>query len=82
LQSPDLIHEITFSTLLFNQKFRGNPIKRAKRRGYLRNVAVALGNTLNSRAIPALEKAAKDSEALIRLHAVWAIRHIQTEEHA
>jgi epoxyqueuosine reductase len=29
----------------FNRKFKNSPVKRAKRRGYLRNVAVATGNS-------------------------------------
>ncbi|PJB70223.1 MAG: tRNA epoxyqueuosine(34) reductase QueG, partial [Armatimonadetes bacterium CG_4_9_14_3_um_filter_58_7] len=41
----------------FRERFRGSPIKRIKRRGLLRNVAVALGNTKEPAAIPYLEKA-------------------------
>src|SRR5215211_6740151 len=36
--------ELSSSPQQFNQRFKGTPVKRAKRRGYLRNVAVALGN--------------------------------------
>jgi epoxyqueuosine reductase len=41
---PALLAELTLSPQDFNRKFRRTPIKRAKRRGYLRNVAVAIAN--------------------------------------
>ncbi|HEX7395578.1 MAG TPA: HEAT repeat domain-containing protein, partial [Anaerolineaceae bacterium] len=61
----------------FNRKFKDNPVLRSKRRGYLRNVAVALGNSGNPAAFPALEKVVQDNEPLIREHAVWALEQIQ-----
>jgi epoxyqueuosine reductase len=42
-----------------------------------RNVAVALGNTGNKKALPSLEIAAKDEDPLVRSHAVWAIEKIK-----
>ena len=61
----------------FRALFRNSPIKRIKRRGFLRNVCVALGNTGDLSDLPALERAATDSEPLIAEHAVWAIERIQ-----
>jgi epoxyqueuosine reductase len=60
----------------FRALFRGSPIKRAKRRGFLRNVCVALGNIGTEDDLPALEAAARDSEPLIAEHAAWAIDSI------
>ncbi len=57
----------------FRQQFRGTPMERTKRRGLLRNVCVALGNVGDREALPALEKAAQDTEPLIAEHAQWAI---------
>lgn len=57
----------------FRARFRKSPVKRIKRRGLLRNVAVALGNSGNSHAVPPLVEALSDSEPLIRAHAVWAL---------
>jgi len=62
----------------FRDLFRRSPIKRVKRRGFLRNVCVALGNVGDERDLPALKRAAADSEPLIAEHATWAIREIQT----
>ena len=49
---------------------------RAKRRGLLRNVAVALGNIKNAEALPALIGALDDDEALVRGHVAWALGRI------
>jgi epoxyqueuosine reductase len=61
----------------FRALFRHSPIKRIKRRGFLRNVCVALGNVGGERDLPALRKAATDPEPLIAEHAGWAITQIE-----
>jgi epoxyqueuosine reductase len=60
----------------FRELFRRSPIKRIKRRGFLRNVCVALGNVGTRADLPALEAAALDPEPLIAEHAAWAIERI------
>jgi epoxyqueuosine reductase len=60
----------------FRELFRRSPIKRIKRRGFLRNVCVALGNVGNHDDLRALERAAADVEPLIAEHAIWAIAQI------
>ena len=72
----DLIEELSISSQEFNQRFKGTPVKRAKRRGYLRNAAVALGNTGNMHALPVLQNALNHEEPLVREHAQWAIEEI------
>jgi len=57
----------------FQARFSGSPVKRAKRRGFLRNVAVALGNWGSREAFPALARALDDPEPLVRGHAAWAL---------
>jgi len=77
---PDLIQELALSPQEFNSKFKGSPVKRAKRRGYLRNVAVALGNAGDPKAVPALGQAVlNDPESLVRGHAAWALGCIGDE---
>jgi len=61
----------------FRALFRNSPIKRIKRRGFLRNVCVALGNVGDPSDLPALERAAADPELLIAEHAEWAIQQIR-----
>lgn len=60
----------------FRELFRDSPIKRIKRRGFLRNVCVALGNVGTRADLPALKTAALDPEPLIAEHAAWAIERI------
>ena len=76
-----LQQELSLSPEDFNQQFKGSPVKRAKRRGYLRNIAVTLGNSADPNAIPALAQALlTDNEALVRGHAAWALGQYGTQE--
>lgn len=78
LPQPDLIRELAMPIESFNLKFRKNPVKRTRRRGYLRNVAVALGNQPNPHAVPPLREALlSDPEPLVRQHAAWALGQIE-----
>lgn len=80
LPHPDLIQELAHSPQTFNHKFQGNAVKRAKRRGYLRNVAVALGNAGEVSAVPALVEALyNDPESMVRGHAAWALGQIAAD---
>lgn len=78
--APQLLELIALDAEGFRQRFKGSPIKRTKRRGLLRNVAVALGNWGNPQAIPALSKALDDHEPLIRGHSAWALGRIGGEQ--
>jgi epoxyqueuosine reductase len=80
LHAPDLIPLLALTEQEFRHRFRGSPILRAKRRGFLRNVAVALGNIQNAEAVPALIHALNDEEPLVRGHAAWALGRIDTAE--
>jgi len=58
----------------FQARFRGTPLLRARREGFLRNVCVALGNRGDTAAIPRLAQAlAHDPSAVVRAHAAWAL---------
>ncbi|WP_025745979.1 tRNA epoxyqueuosine(34) reductase QueG [Kallotenue papyrolyticum] len=74
--APRLLDLIRLDDEQFRARFRGSPIKRTKRRGLLRNVAVALGNWGDPLAVPALTTALNDHEPLIRGHAAWALGRI------
>lgn len=82
LPAPELSGELSLSPEDFNRKFKGSPVKRSKRRGYLRNVAVALGNRVygapfSYEAVDALRQALiNEPEALVREHAAWALGRI------
>ncbi len=68
--------DLTLSPVEFNRRFKRSPLRRAKRRGLLRNLAVAAGNKKDSAHLPALRQAAMDDEPLVREHAEWAIGNI------
>ncbi len=74
--APSLTGELLISKQEFNQRFKRSPVKRAKRRGYLRNVAVVLGNMGDMHALPVLQNALNDEEPMVREHAQWAIEEI------
>jgi epoxyqueuosine reductase len=79
--APELIPLLSLSEAEFKAKFAGSPILRAKRRGFLRNVCVALGNLQRGEAVPALVATLeKDPDPLVRGHAAWALGQIRTRE--
>jgi epoxyqueuosine reductase len=77
--APRLLDLMRLSGDQFRARFRRTPLWRAKRRGLLRNVAVALGNWGDPQAIPTLQQALDDPEPLIREHAAWALARIQRD---
>ncbi|HEU0026093.1 MAG TPA: 4Fe-4S double cluster binding domain-containing protein, partial [Ktedonobacterales bacterium] len=77
--SPALIPLLKLDEEGFRERFRRSPIKRAKRRGLLRNVCVALGNIGDPIAIPALIEALGDAEPLVRGHAAWALGRLNAQ---
>jgi len=71
---PDLPSLLRLDDEAFRTTFRGSPMKRAKRRGLARNAAIALGNSGEAAARPALAAAAeRDPEPLVRDAAAWAL---------
>ena len=77
LAAPDLMELLALDDAGFKRRFAGTPILRTKRRGLLRNVCVALGNTGDASALPALDRASRDPEPLIAEHARWAAGQIE-----
>src|ERR1022692_464490 len=77
LAQPDLVELLSLEEGGVKRRFAGTPMLRAKRRGLLRNVCVALGNIGDEKALPALQEAESDHEPLVAEHATWAIEQIQ-----
>jgi epoxyqueuosine reductase len=78
LDTPGLLDLLSLDDAGFKQRFRGTPMERTKRRGLLRNVCVALGNTAGPDTLPGLERARQDKEPLVAEHAAWAIEQINS----
>jgi epoxyqueuosine reductase len=79
---PSLAELMGLSQEEFSSRFSGSPVKRAKRRGFLRNVAVAMGNWLGAlreppeEAVATLASVLSDPEPLVRGHAAWALGRV------
>ncbi len=74
--APPLLALIALDADGFHRRYAGSPIARIGRGRLLRNVAVALGNWGDERAILALERALTDVDPLVRGHAAWALEWI------
>ena len=74
---PDLLEALVLPAGEFNSRNRNNPLMRTKRKGYLRNIAVALGNSHRQEAVMVLDQAlTHEHEPLVRAHAAWALGQI------
>lgn len=60
----------------FAEIFKGTAIKRLKLTGLLRNACVVAGNAGGPELLPALASLAVHDAAVVRAHAVWAVRRI------
>ena len=71
--SPSLERLAALGETEFREMFRHSAVSRAKYRGFLRNVAIAMGNSASPAFRSALEKLAAHEDPLIREHAEWAL---------
>ena len=70
---PELIPLLEITQVEFTRRFSRTPVKRAHREGLQRNAAVALGNSGDRSAVPALAKALREATPIVRGHAAWAL---------
>jgi epoxyqueuosine reductase len=70
---PDLVALAAKGANQLRQLVKRTALRRVPRDALLRNVAVALGNTGDARAIPALVALLGHRAALVRGHAAWAL---------
>jgi epoxyqueuosine reductase len=80
MSNPALLELIGMDEDEWDRFSRGSAVRRAGRAGFLRSVAVALGNWGSERAVPALARALDDAEPLVRGHAAWALGRVGSEE--
>jgi epoxyqueuosine reductase len=87
LFAPELEWLASLDESEYRHAFRRSPVKRAKWRGLVRNVCVALGNSAAGLSAGArqrvkylLERLANFPDPLIAEHARWALRRIATSE--
>jgi epoxyqueuosine reductase len=75
---PDLVSLVTITPEEFSERFKNSPILRTTRNGFVRNIAIALGNSGSMEAIPGLVEALQDASPLVRSHAAWALGRLDT----
>ncbi|MCS6951060.1 MAG: tRNA epoxyqueuosine(34) reductase QueG [bacterium] len=72
--APRLVDLLRLGEQDFREQFRRSPVKRAKWRGFRRNVAVALGNSRDQNAVPVLqEQLEHEEDPMVREHLQWAL---------
>ncbi len=76
LVNPALEWLAEMSAEEFRQTFRESPVRRTKRNGLRRNVAIAMGNSGERKFLPLLEKLAADEDGVVAESAVWARRKL------
>ena len=77
LVNPDLDELASISPQEFRERFRGSPIARAKHSGFLRNVAVAMGNSGCSEYSNHLRTMMQSEDPTVAEHARWAIGRLE-----
>ena len=61
--------------------FSGSPVKRIGRDRFVRNVVIAMGNSADPAAAPAIEGLLGDPSPLVRGAAVWALKRRSIDEY-
>lgn len=74
--NPPLVELLQLDDRAFRARFAKTPIKRTGRNRFLRNVAIAAGNSGNISLIPHLERLLADASPLVRGAAVWALARL------
>ena len=79
LVNPALAWLAEISEEEFREKFRGSPIKRAKRNGLRRNALIAIGNSGDRSILSVAERASDDSDPTVAETAHWAKEKLERE---
>ena len=74
--APSLVEMAALSAKGFNQMFRDTPVERTRHRGFLRNVAIAMGNSGNKDFDAPLRMLAVHEDEVVREHAAWGLSRL------
>lgn len=77
--APPLAQLSALSEAEFLAMFRGTPVTRARYSGFLRNVAIAMGNAGKPDFRRPLERLAASPDPLVSEHAIWALAQLPLE---
>lgn len=75
-QPPSLAWVLDLDEDAWQEATRRSPLRRAKRRGLLRNALVAAGNSGDASLRPQLERHARGGDAMLAEHAEWALARL------
>jgi len=78
--NPLLVSLVSMTRTEWNRRFKKTPVRRATYEGFIRNVAVALGNWGAPEAAAGLIARIDDPSALVRGHVAWALGRVGTAE--
>ena len=78
-QSLRLAEELTLTQEQFSKKFTKSAIKRTKWHGYLRNVIIAAGNSMDAACLAPLEALTKSTDPIHRQHAQWSLDKLKND---
>ena len=80
LDAATLAELFGWSEREFDERLAGSPIRRIGHERWLRNLAVALGNSAGGpQVLEALRARSADASALVREHVAWALRRLETD---
>ena len=75
--SVDPSEVLCMDGVTFRRRFAGTPVLRARRRGLLRNAAIALGNAGDRAAVPSLLRCVDEEvDPVVREAAQWALQRL------
>jgi epoxyqueuosine reductase len=77
--APPLEELAALSEEEFRERYRPTPVWRARYRGFLRNVAVAMGNSGLERFREPLARLAASEDPVVAEHAAWALGQLRVE---
>ena len=80
LVNPALAWLAEMSAEEFRDAFRGSAIRRTKRSGMRRNVAIAIGNSENAEFLPVLDRMIGDEDESVAESARWAKERLRTRK--
>jgi epoxyqueuosine reductase len=77
LTAPLLSELAALDDAAFRQKFSGSPVKRIGRNRFVRNVAIAIGNSGDLGLLPAAEHLAQDEDPVVAEAGSWAAKRLK-----
>ncbi|MDE1896487.1 MAG: tRNA epoxyqueuosine(34) reductase QueG [Rhodospirillales bacterium] len=76
LTAPPLVELALLDEAAFRQKFTASPIKRIGRNRFIRNVAIAIGNSGNPSLLPIAERLTADADPVVAEAGAWAVKRL------